>query len=1070
MRYFADLHIHSYYSRATSKQLNLEHVSKWGQIKGLKVMATGDITHPKWLQEMREKLVESEPGLFQLKDEYRRTTQAEVPGACQDDVHFILSGEISTIYKKNDRVRKVHSVVFMPSFEAVEKFQNSLDRIGNIHSDGRPILGLDTRDLLEITLQTDPRAQFIPAHIWTPWFSIFGSKSGFDSLEECFEDLTPHIFALETGLSSDPPMNWRVSAFDPYVLVSNSDAHSPAKLAREANLFQTDLSYDALFNALKNKDSDDFWGTIEFFPEEGKYHMDGHRKCNSMTRPSETMANNGLCPVCGKPAVLGVSYRVEELADRPEGFKPENAKPFASLIPLPEILGQVLSVGPNSKRVQNMYFSLLNDLGAELDILMNIPYSDIRHAAGAFVEEAIRRMREGRINPEPGYDGEYGVIRLFEPGEREKLLQQESLFELPQPKMQAEKNAPPPKVKSAKKETSSVHEKSIDYGLNEEQRAAVEHRGAPLIIQAGPGTGKTRTVTHRLASLIQSGDARPDEILAITFTNKAAAEMRQRLQKLLGEEKVGAMTVQTFHAFGLSILRQQDSFFDRDADFVVVSPTDDKSFQKRFAESCGDKAANALFERISLLKSKNCTPDSTPPEALVDMPQNTLELFRHYEDFLVRENAVDFDDLIILPFRLLSGEPDLRRQYQHRFPVIAVDEFQDINKAQFELFRLLALPARDVCVIGDADQAIYGFRGASPKYFQKFTADFANAKSIRLSRNYRSAQNILAASLQVLASPRMDESRLWSKIAPEVKIHLEEAPTDRAEAEFVVHKIEQHLGGATFFSMDSDRVDERGLPQDYSFADFAVLLRSRRLAPPLIEALSRSGIPFQNIDDESLMNRPFAHFMVAAMKSWISGRRDVFETTANEFLPQSQSGEFWKMFNNLPQDYDVFDMLEWLATFVGEDEKEEAVRLIGNLRRLAPVFGDRRERFLDALMLQRQVDQLEPRGERVNVMTLHAAKGLEFPVVFIVGCEDGIIPFYHPGQKMDIGEERRLLYVGMTRAQKHLYLSNAKKRLIFGEMKKQQPSRFLTPISDNLMQRESRQTKKKKTENQLKLF
>ena len=1070
LRYFADLHIHSYYSRATSKQLNLEHLNKWGQVKGLNVIATGDITHPKWLQEMREKLEESEPGLYRLKKEYKQGTQEEVPGACQGDVHFILSGEISTIYKKNDRVRKVHKVVFMPSLDAVEKFQTTLDRIGNIHSDGRPILGLDTRDLLEITLETDPQAQFIPAHIWTPWFSLFGSKSGFDSLEECFEDLTPHIFALETGLSSDPPMNWRVSALDPYTLVSNSDAHSPAKLAREANLFQTDLSYPALFTALKNKSSDDFWGTIEFFPEEGKYHMDGHRKCNSMTRPSETVENNNLCPVCGKPAVLGVSYRVEELADRPEGFEPENAKAFKSLIPLPEILSEVIGVGPNSKRVQQAYFNLLNDLGPELAVLMELDSSDIGRAAGSMVEEAIRRMRAGNINPQPGYDGEFGVIRVFEPGERDKLLQQESLFTLPE-SLPAKAMAKPAEKKARiPKKADKVKEAPAEYSLNDEQRAAVEHRGMPIIIQAGPGTGKTRTLTHRLASLVESGDAAPEDILAITFTNRAALEMRERLRNLVGDKKQDEMAIQTFHSFGAALLREQDSFFERDSDFFIFSADDDTNFQKRFSDSSGEKISKAVLDFISLLKSQGFTPDSTPQHAIEDMPKNIMLLFEKYEKQLVAENAVDFDDLVILPFRLLSSNPELRRRCLKKYPIIAVDEFQDINKAQYELFRLFAISAKDVCVIGDPDQAIYGFRGASATFFAQFSQDFKNCKLIHLTQNYRSAQNILTASLQVLQSTRADESRIWSNIAPEVKIHMQDSPTDRAEAEFVVHKIEQHLGGATFFSMDSGRVDERGLPEDFGFSDIAVLLRSRRLAPPLIEALSRSGIPFQNIEDDALMKKPFARFLIGAIRRWISGSRESFDSTVNEYLSKEKSSEFLKMYNNFPSDYELSEMLSWLGTFANENEKDEASKLIVRFREMAAVFGDRRESFLDALMLQRQVDQIDVRGERVNMMTMHASKGLEFPIVFIIGCEEGFIPHYRPGQKPDVAEERRLLYVGMTRAQNHLYLSYANKRLVFGEPKSRHPSRFLSSISQSIMQREQRDIKKKKIENQLKLF
>ena len=345
MKLVADLHIHSHFSRATSPNLTFEHLTRWAQLKGIHVVGTGDIAHPGWLAEMREKLEPAEDGLYRLKSDLAAAIQAQVPPACHAPVRFMLGGEISNIYKRGDRTRKVHNIVFAPSFDAVERLQSRLEKIGNIRSDGRPILGLDSRDLLEIVLDTDPACHLIPAHIWTPWFSLLGSKSGFDSVEECFADLTPHIFALETGLSSDPPMNWRVSALDRYTLVSNSDAHSPEKLAREATLFDTELSYAALFDALRSGDPATYLGTIEFFPEEGKYHFDGHRACGIVWDPPTTRVHNELCPVCGKPVTVGVMHRVEVLADRPIGGRPARTHPFHSLIPLPEVLGEVHGVG-----------------------------------------------------------------------------------------------------------------------------------------------------------------------------------------------------------------------------------------------------------------------------------------------------------------------------------------------------------------------------------------------------------------------------------------------------------------------------------------------------------------------------------------------------------------------------------------------------------------------------------------------------------------------------------------------------------------------------------------------------
>ncbi len=317
--FIADFHIHSKYSRATSKDCVPEVLELWARRKGLNLIGTGDFTHAAWRGELKEKLVPSEEGLYALKDEYRREDEIAGPDF---KPRFIVSGEISSIYKKNGRVRKIHNLILLPGLDQAEALSRRLEAIGNLHSDGRPILGLDARDLLEITLSVCPDTIFIPAHVWTPHFSLFGAYSGFDSIEECFEDLTGHIQALETGLSSDPPMNWQLSALDKFTLVSNSDAHSPGNLAREANIFQTDLSYPLIARALQNRDTQEFYGTIEFFPEEGKYHYDGHRNCKVCLTPAQTEATSGLCPVCGGRITVGVLHRVTALADRNEDLSP----------------------------------------------------------------------------------------------------------------------------------------------------------------------------------------------------------------------------------------------------------------------------------------------------------------------------------------------------------------------------------------------------------------------------------------------------------------------------------------------------------------------------------------------------------------------------------------------------------------------------------------------------------------------------------------------------------------------------------------------------------------------------
>ena len=423
MRFIADLHVHSHYSRATSKDMCPEGIWKWAQLKGIQVIATGDFTHPGWLKELDEKLEPAGNGLFTLRKKFQSN---DVPDSCKADVSFILSAEISCIYSKNGRTRKVHSVILAPDFGAVERLNLALSKIGNLKSDGRPILGLDAKKLLQMTLDASPEALLIPAHAWTPHFSVFGAASGFDSLEECYEELTPHIFAIETGLSSDPLMNWRLSALDGITLVSNSDAHSAAKIGREANILDTEISYPAITSAIKTGKG--FVGTIEFFPEEGKYHYDGHRDCGVSMTPKETIQYDYLCPMCNKKVTIGVMHRVEKLADREHGYRPKNAPSFFSIIPLPELIAEGLKCGVNTKKVAGLYFPLLEQLGSEFKILLDIPLDDIERAATPLLREAISRMRAGKVHIAPGYDGEFGKIRIFEEVERKGIRGQLKLL------------------------------------------------------------------------------------------------------------------------------------------------------------------------------------------------------------------------------------------------------------------------------------------------------------------------------------------------------------------------------------------------------------------------------------------------------------------------------------------------------------------------------------------------------------------------------------------------------------------------------------------------------------------
>ncbi len=424
MKFAADFHIHSKYSRATSPSMDLENLDRWARIKGIKILGTGDFTHFEWFKELKEKLEPVEPGLFKLKSG---------EGYPVGPTRFILTAEISCIYSKKNKVRKIHIIIFAPSFEIVEKINVQLGWIGNLKADGRPILGLDAKELAKIVLSISENCLIVPAHLMTPWFSVFGSKSGFNSLEECFEEYTKYIYAGETGLSANPKMLWRMPDGRRITLISNSDAHSLAKLGREANVFDTEISYPAIADAIKSKDPKKFLYTIEFFPEEGKYHYDGHRLCNLSLSPQESKKYNNICPRCGRPLTIGVLNRVEELADRPQGFVPEKAIPFKSLIPLEEIIAESIGVSVASKEVVKLYNNLITNLGSEFKILLEAEKQEIEKNSRSEVAEGIIRVREGKVFVEPGYDGVYGKIKIFSEKENQsastkKSFNQKTLF------------------------------------------------------------------------------------------------------------------------------------------------------------------------------------------------------------------------------------------------------------------------------------------------------------------------------------------------------------------------------------------------------------------------------------------------------------------------------------------------------------------------------------------------------------------------------------------------------------------------------------------------------------------
>lgn len=1135
MRLVADLHIHSSHSIATSPKLTPPYLDRWARVKGIDLVGTGDCTHPRWLAELRKALEPEGNGFFRLRKELRRVFDAgpalaeglpepgvEGKGSGADgEVRFVISGEISTIYRREGRTRKVHHVVLLPDFAAAAAFQAKLERAGNISSDGRPILGLDSRDLFVILLEADERSILVPAHIWTPWFSALGARSGFDSIDGCYGDLAPRIGAIETGLSSNPPMNWAVSALDRFAIISNSDAHSPEKLGREATVLDMEASFAGLASALSGAGGGRrgrVAETVEFFPQEGKYHYDGHRACGVALSPEESAARGGICPVCGSSLTPGVMRRVTELADRPvDETAPcpadpagTNRRPYRSLVPLPELLGELLGTRAGSKKVAAAYNTLVKRAGSEFSLLLDKPESEIGAIdcpgiSGELLAEAIGRMRAGRVSIQAGFDGEYGVIRVFAPGESIGAGRGASLFAdeaAPEGGAAEASDAAPEAVPEAA--PAVEHRDEADgaaeppaaperaprpFVLDPAQTAAVNHPGGPAVIVAGPGTGKTAVLAARIARLAERG-LDPFSILALTFTNKAAGELRSRIAASIGRDQASAITASTFHSFCLSILREQGPEAGLPADFRVLDEDERASFLGLAAAGASRPAARGLRrlgEYIETRKRFLLLPGDRElrlgpfaPAGLAALaaefgllpPEEEAEaIYAKYREALRQARALDFDDLVAVTARLLSTRCPARDSFAARYRALFVDEYQDINFAQYALMRVLAPGGRaassspagpaELCVIGDPNQAIYGFRGSDRRFMDRFLVDYPDAAVYRLTKSFRCAPAIIGAA------GRLVDAELEGSDGS-VALSRAEYPTDKSEAEGIAREIDRLIGGTRFFALDSGVVSDRsrkgaagseesGAPQLSSLGECAVLVRASALAPPLVKALLDHGIPYLLIGEKPWWEEEPALSVLKILRTGAGpGPPAEAIRTAAEALAGAGGSRDGAAGSRTESRAATADAVERLAALAAD---------FPNLHS-----------FLDALALGAPQDGLvrgpEVDTERVSVMTIHAAKGLEFDQVFVAGLEDGILPFtlFDGGGKNEretedagaagamppdaaekgdgIEEERRLLYVAMTRARVGLHLSWARSRLFRGRRLALPPSRFLATIED----------------------
>lgn len=1004
--FYSDLHIHSRYSRATSKKLSIRNLAAWAAMKGLDVLGTGDFTHPGWLQEIEDNLIQEQSGLLKLKEP--KGLDKEIPWMRGERIpgktRFMLCTEISSIYKYRGAVRKIHNLVFMPSLEKAGEFNQRLSQVGNLQSDGRPILGLDARDLLEMVLETDPLAFLIPAHIWTPWFSLFGSKSGFNSVKECFRDLSSEIFALETGLSSDPEMNWLWSDLDRYTLMSNSDAHSGEKLAREANIFAGEAAYETIFRALKHEGvGQKFLGTIEFFPEEGKYHLDGHRKCGVVLDPKETRQPGRVCPTCNKPLTQGVLNRIVALADRSRPQKPAHSPDFISLIPLQEILSETLGVGPQTKTVANTYKQLVLRFGTELQILQSIPLDDLK-SFDPLLSEGIARMRRKDVYKEPGFDGQFGKISAFTPRERER-------FPRGKRTVVGRKKSNSGLTRQSELPVSLSFPVSEPNGpgplLNTEQELAVKTCREPLLVLAGPGTGKTRTLLARVEQLINQG-CNPRQILVATFTRAAAQEVRDRLLGTFGPEQ-GLPLVDTLHGLAFEIWQQT---YKKSP--TLLTEEEAKQIFTQANPQLSSKELEQAREQLNLARETR------------NIPENLASLAQSFSEHKDSWNLVDYSDLLESWLELIEAGA-----YHNPFNHVLVDEVQDLSPLQIELIKkLLPVEGTGFFAIGDPKQSIYSFRGAVGDCSQSFQTTWPRLRVVGLTRNYRSRQNLLdfAGSL----FPGSDN--LQAETSGHGDIVYYHAQNYKQEALWIGKQIKELLGSTSH--SESDQGFEGGLTP----GDIGILVRFKALIPPLEHSLKRLGLPCTVPESITFWeDRRVKHILheVAAFLGIAPLEKNDKDTLncPDSILAEGPSGVAAYF-----EDVSPFDRIFWKSQPF-QDLKKSYQQQGGWANLISWI------RLESDLALVRQ------KAQKICLLTLHAAKGLEFEAVFIPALEQGVLPFAgrdflagRPGtdsDRPDKAEEARLFYVGLTRTKSRLFLSRADHRKIYNRNYNLQASPFL---------------------------
>lgn len=1101
MREFrADLHIHSRHSRATSKALTPANLAAWARIKGIDVLGTGDFTHPGWMAEITDALVEDDSGLLHVKSEAGLSREVPAMGGVLPPgrTRFMLQAEIASIYKHDGATRKIHTLVYVPTLEAARKLTAKLDAVGNLTADGRPILGLPARDLLEMVLETDPRAFMVPAHIWTPWFSLFGSKSGYNHIDECFGDLAGEIFALETGLSSDPDMNRMISALDRFRLISNSDAHSGEKLGREMNIFSGELSYDTIYRALRGEGLQKLTGTIEFFPEEGKYHLDGHRKCGVLMEPSETMARGNVCPVCGKPLTVGVLHRVLELADRSAPENPSHQPPFNMLVPFKELIAETLSCGVNTKKVATAYAKAISRFGTETTILTSddAGVTDGLNELVPNLGEAVRRARLGHVRREAGFDGQFGVISVFNEAERAELCAGKGITPVPEvvertssvgtcslPKEDSHAASPASHQPAPGPHLTLPECAGSSAPLLDADQLNGLHAGpGPVLLLGGPGTGKSHLLALRVAELLDRG-VPPREIVVVTPTRRAAHELTERLHKIRGEGRPPRMD--TLSAIGFGLWKKTYG----EAPVVL----DDEAARRVFMQSMAGQPVSE--------SPNNTVPGDTIPGDNVPDAETLKALFatvqaarmralappvniHPYTKFKESWNQVDEVDLLVFLLEQLRDSEATEEAGPLGHAHVLVDELHDATPLALDVLTALCPDgAQGFFGAADPGQKIFHFKGAAGEDRSDIRDEAAQRlpqlTTCTLHVNYRTRPRLLAAAapLAHAATPAMRAHNTSDGDGcGNGTVHLFEAPDAAAEVQWMGQRIAHLL----------DDGPEGGCMHP---GEVAVIVRYSALLEPVTHGLatasataSQGGLPVCAPQLQGFWNDPrmAAILHAAARIHGVPTPADVADALGLP-VPAAPHPDFP---SEIPDDA-LASGPQGLAAFLSDFDSRAASRdhafwtgadyteLTARYAELGGWAG-----LLNWLHLQSDLDGATSDATCVQVLTARAARGHEFSAVFLPALEEGIWPFagrrFLSGRsirpKGDEDEERRLFAKSLLRARREVYVSHAARRELYGRTLPMKKSRLLAALPDEELTRSTLVAHTSRTEEQISLL